>query len=109
VVVVLHHLAPHRNRISATDSSRRLQSQADGGGGAAAATAAAALVQRYRAVVDLVYWQNRIYECDANTQGVEELKELLKEPEEEEFQDRQLATPQSGASNASATPPVSSS
>ena len=69
MVVIFHHLAAHRCPQFPLASARRIND--------------AALLKRTRALVDIVFWNNKIYECDINTAAIKQLGELLT-PEEEE-------------------------
>ena len=60
-MLVFNHQAQHNARI-VTPSRERVSDQS---------------VKDCCEIIDLVFWQGKMYNCDANTQGVSELKMKL--------------------------------
>ena len=61
-LLVFNHLAPHNSQI-ATPTRDRLKNPAT--------------VDRCNAIIDLIFWQGRMYDCQVNKEGCDELFNML--------------------------------
>jgi hypothetical protein len=64
IVLVFHHLAPHNSRIGTATKDRLSDRQ---------------LVERSQDIIDLVFWNGAMYDCDANRNALIQLQAIAEQ------------------------------